>query len=184
MFGPSALLQRSPLLVLLAALAAAHLLALALFCRGFLLNRVELLTRSACCESFGFGPRCGSSGESGTAAGSGANRSAAAASGHAPGCWGLRHYDKSVWIVIDALRFDFVAGCPPSGVMGTVRCPSRMPRLLELTQTSVRVCPAAEPALLKRRKCGMRLRLQRTRSILYIGAPQCAQSRIECTTYK
>ena len=159
MLEPSPLLQRAPLLVLLAALATAHLLALGLFCSGFLLSRVELPARSACCEPFGFGPSCGSSGESGIAASSGAHRSAAVASGRDTVCWGRRHYEKSVWIVIDALRFDFVAGCLSSGVRGTAQCPSRMPRLLELTQTSVRACPAAESALLKRRSCSMRPRV-------------------------
>ncbi len=120
MRGAPAFLQQAPPLVLLLANTAVHILALGLFSSGFLLTRVEVNTRSSCCEPFGFGGACG--GSSGSPE---------------DGCWGRRHYNKSVWIVIDALRFDFVA-CEPAAPKG---CQSRMPQLLELTQTSVHSPP-------------------------------------------
>lgn len=162
MGGPIAALLRAPPLLLLAAVAAVHVVALGLFSSGFLLTRLEVPAHSACCEPFGFNTTHGGVGSSEVRDSSGLHGSATrGADGHdavrgeqaggnttsaaatsfgsyAGGCWGRKHFKKSVWIVIDALRFDFVAECP--GRVGDARgCRSHMPFLLNLTQTSVRV---------------------------------------------
>ena len=128
-------------MLILTLLTAAHVLAIGLFARGFLLTRVELKERSVC-ESFAHtaaGTASGSdrndTGLSGTAAAVSGADAAPKQNNHADAsCWGRQHYKKSAWVIIDALRFDFVA-CPP----GAAGCRSRMPQLLKLCQTAVSI---------------------------------------------
>jgi hypothetical protein len=121
------ILQRLPLLSLLAALATLHLLALGLFSSGFLLSRVEITTRSSCANS---GLKDSSSHVYHTKA------SDESLDPWQEGCWGSKHFSKTIWVVIDALRLDFVT-CNPGG-SGTDTCTSRMPKLLQLSQSSVK----------------------------------------------
>ncbi len=147
-----AALRRTPLLALLASFTMLHVLALGLFARGFLLTRVEVVTRSSCSDaSEAFAGSCSQdpadhtcSDGSAPAAAAGASAGAISAqhygdhgvcNGGTEVCWQGRHFQKSAWVIIDALRFDFVA-CDgrraPDG-----NCRSRMPRLLKLAQSSV-----------------------------------------------
>ena len=82
-------------LALLAVLLCAGLL---LFIRGFLLTRFEVADRSQCSGSGG-----GSTGSTGSGTGSGDVSTAAA------GCWMPRRFDTAVFVIIDALRYDFAA---------------------------------------------------------------------------
>ncbi len=67
----------------LIATCALQIVALSLFLHGYLLSRVELPNISTCGVS--------------------------AHAGHRQACLAGREYDRLVWIVVDALRFDFVA---------------------------------------------------------------------------
>ena len=70
--------------LLLAVLAALHLVGLLFFVGGFLLTRYEVSARSSCSDwGGGAGPHVG--------------------------CWLPRRFDTAVIIVIDALRYDFAA---------------------------------------------------------------------------
>ena len=146
--------RRTPLLALLGGFSLLHILALALFARGFLLTRVELTTRSTCSDAADALNSLhtiqetslnDSSGSLSQSAADGAARSGRPKSAHAggpvadearAGCWGARHFNKSAWIIIDALRFDFVAGCDGRPGAGDA-CRSRMPRLLQLVESAV-----------------------------------------------
>ena len=55
--------------------------------------------------------------------------------GQSAGCWGARHFSKTAWVIVDALRLDFVA-CEGAQAAGAA-CRSRMPHLLDLAQSSV-----------------------------------------------
>jgi len=128
-----AALRRTPVLALLASFTMLHVLALGLFARGFLLTRVEVVTRSSCSDaSEAFAGSCSQDPADHTCSDGSAP---AAAAGASEVCWQGRHFQKSAWVIIDALRFDFVA-CDgrraPDG-----NCRSRMPRLLKLAQSSV-----------------------------------------------
>lgn len=120
-------LRSQPLLLLLGTLLTLHIAALGLFSSGFLLSRVEITTRSTCTDSPSRNSTCRNGNDS-------------LHSTLAPwqeGCWGDKHFSKSVWVVIDALRLDFVT-CSPPGLNQTA-CISRMPKLFNLTQSSVRL---------------------------------------------
>lgn len=142
--------RRTPLLVLLTGFALLHVVALGLFARGFLLTRVELTTRSSCDDVNSHETRfetsqpntCNCSKVDATAAGG-----ASADSRQTPadcacdellaGCWSARHFSKTAWVIVDALRFDFVA-CDGAAASAS-NCRSRMPQLLDLAQSSVSV---------------------------------------------
>jgi hypothetical protein len=137
------------LLAVLAGLTLVHIAALGLFARGFLLTRVELTTRSSCGDaavydivsttSHAAGCNCSTSNAAAhsDAASRDAQRCQAGCryDGQSAGCWGARHFSKTAWVIVDALRFDFVA-CEGAQAAGAA-CRSRMPRLLDLAQSSV-----------------------------------------------
>jgi hypothetical protein len=141
--------SRTPLLAVLAGFTLLHVAALGLFARGFLLTRVELTTRSSCGDaalhdivsrvSREAGCNCSSSSEAAHAetGSNGGHRCQAGCrhDGQSAGCWGARHFNKTAWVIVDALRFDFVA-CEGAQAAGAA-CRSRMPRLLDLAQSSV-----------------------------------------------
>ena len=136
----TACIRRTPVVLILSLLTAAHVLAIGLFARGFLLTRVELKERSVCGSSAHSAAGTAivsdrnDAGLSGTAAAVSGADAAPGRNNHAEAsCWGRRHYKRSAWVIIDALRFDFVA-CLPGAAAG---CRSRMPQLLELCQTAV-----------------------------------------------
>lgn len=151
-FHAFAVLRRTPLLALLASFTMLHVLALGLFARGFLLTRVEVVTRSSCSDaseafagSYSQTPAnhtCSDGRASAAAAGASAGASSAqhygddgVCNGGSEVCWAGRHFKKSAWVIIDALRFDFVACDERRAPDGN--CRSRMPRLLQLAQASV-----------------------------------------------
>lgn len=157
-FNVSSAARRTPLLGLLTGFALLHVIALGLFARGFLLTRVELTTRSNCDDAeidgitfqtpHATACSCSRSDAASAAEGNSNNSQQkptdCTCDGRPAGCWGGRHFSKTAWVIVDALRFDFVAcegdAAAPSG------CRSRMPRLLELAQSSVRAAPWSIPS--------------------------------------
>lgn len=119
-------LRSQPLLQLLGTLLTLHIAALGLFSSGFLLSRVEITTRSTCTDSPFRNNTPRSSNDS----------THSTVEPWQEGCWGDKHFSKSVWVVIDALRLDFVT-CSHPGLNDSA-CRSRMPKLFDLTQSSVR----------------------------------------------
>ncbi|KAK3440724.1 hypothetical protein EUGRSUZ_B01002 [Eucalyptus grandis] len=79
------------------ATTALHVAAIAIFTRGFLLTRTELPFHSGCSDVAGSpcAPRPGPAGSNGT--------------GGSERCWTKPAVDRVVIVVLDALRFDFVA---------------------------------------------------------------------------
>lgn len=75
---------------------------LLLFVRGFLLTRFEVADASRCDAGGGVGGKGGGSANSGR--GSSSSGSSAEA-----GCWMPRRFDTAVFVIIDALRYDFAA---------------------------------------------------------------------------
>jgi hypothetical protein len=54
-------------------------------------------------------------------------------------CWGTPHYRRTALLLVDALRFDFVAPAQDAACdSSALGCTSKMPRLLALHQQSVR----------------------------------------------
>lgn len=84
-----------------AVLAGLLCVGLLLFIRGFLLTRFEVADRSQCRRSDS-DSRAG-----GTASGSDSRGSQASTA--AAGCWMPRRFDTAVFVIIDALRYDFAA---------------------------------------------------------------------------
>ena len=138
-------------MAVLAGFTLLHIAALGLFARGFLLTRVELTTRSSCGEvavrdiisSVSHAAGCNCSGDKAAADSDAIDDDAQrcqaggryVGSQKSDGCWGTRHFSKTAWVVVDALRFDFVA-CDGVQAAGA-GCRPRMPRLLDLAQASV-----------------------------------------------
>ena len=115
-------LRTAPLPLLLAGLTALHLLALGLFASGFLLSRFEITAHSTCHD---FNRVVDNASVTGGGGSSSSNQSA---------CSRHRQYSKAVWVVVDALRFDFVL---PKRTTEREGVNSRMPQLLQLVQSSV-----------------------------------------------
>lgn len=137
--------RRTSLPTLLGIFMLLHVAALGLFASGFLLTRVELTTRSACDDaseglisfrtSDPANSTCGTGGAANDASAYTQQSSSGGTCGDRDtGCWGARHFSKTVWVIIDALRFDFVACDGPADAAGA--CRSRMPHLLDLAQSS------------------------------------------------
>ncbi|KAI6683592.1 hypothetical protein NL676_029505 [Syzygium grande] len=104
------------------AVMALHVAAVLIFTRGFLLTRTELPFHSRCSDVSGSPccpPRSGAAGSNGTGGG-GPER-----------CWTKPAVDRVVIIVLDALRFDFVA--PSAFFKETKPWMDRLPRLKGLT---------------------------------------------------
>ena len=83
--------QRVPLRLLLCLLLVS-VSGLLLFIRGFLLTRVEIAEVSQCAP---------------------VGSSSPAAHGAVDGCWVPRRFDTAVFVIIDAMRFDFAAPDAP-----------------------------------------------------------------------
>lgn len=94
--------------LVLAWLCCLHLTAIGLFGAGFFLTRRELPASSACEQP---PPDSGGGSGSGTVAGCVRGEQTA---GRGVGCWMPPRYDKAIVVVIDALRFDFVAPVSPA----------------------------------------------------------------------
>jgi len=123
-----------------AAAGALHLLALALFLKGFLLTRLELPHVSRC-DDIASGGGGGATTAASPPPPSSSGRAAAAFP--PPACWAPPAYDRAVVIIIDALRYDFLAGPPAGGRRADHH--GRMPRLRAALRDAVRGRRGHEP---------------------------------------